>query len=168
MHQTSAMINNLKELVANTSVFSKDRSKKYGEVFTPAKIISEMCDALPIETWTDPSKTILDPCAGRGNFPAEIAIRLMKGLENIFPDEKVRYKHIMEKQIYMCELRPENVQIIERIFNPDGKLKLNIYMGDSLKMPDDYFDLNHEERQLIYPDNTSLDCITCFNIKTSE
>jgi len=110
-----------------------------------------MCDSLGSETWSNPKFTILDPCCGKGNMPAVLVKRFMSGLSEFIPDEKERYKHIMEKQIYMGELQMESAMEIDRIFNPDGDLKLNLFVGDSLKMPKDFFDLPFDERVKKYP-----------------
>ena len=134
-------------------VYSKEKVKNYGEVFTPWKLINEMCDGFPKEDWSTPTITFLDPCTGRGNMPAVIVQRLMVGLKEFCPDESERYRHIMEKQIYMGELQRENAMAIDRIFNPDKTLQLNLYVGDSLKMPEDFFDLPFRERIKKYPRN---------------
>ena len=122
-------------------------------MFTPWKLINEMCDGFPKEDWSTPTITFLDPCTGRGNMPAVIVQRLMAGLKEFCPDESERYRHIMEKQIYMGELQRENAMAIDRIFNPDKTLQLNLYVGDSLKMPEDFFDLPFRERIKKYPRN---------------
>ena len=137
---------NLQSKIQDLSVHSKDLSESHGEVFTPFPLINEMLDSLPKEVFSDPKKTFFDPSAGKGNMPAVIVERLMKGLKEIFPDEKKRYKHIMEKQIFMAEFQRTSCEDIERIFNPDKKLKLNLYCGDTPAMPDDFFDLPFNER----------------------
>ena len=35
-------------------------------------------------------------------------------------------------------------------------LKVNLYVGDSLAMPDDFFELSYDERREKYPDNCIL------------
>ena len=144
---------NLIRLVNEKSITTKERTKQFGEVYTPVALIEKMCDALPPDIWTNPAKTVADLCCGRGNMPAVMVTRLMEGLKDIMPDERKRYKHIMENMIYMAELQHELAMDIEAIFNPDGELKLNLYVGDALKMPDDYFDLSYEERRKKYPLN---------------
>jgi hypothetical protein len=137
--------------IQQISSYSKNNSDTHGEVFTPFPLINEMLDSLPQEIFKDPTKTFYDPTAGKGNMPAVIVERLMNGLKEIFPDETARYKHIMEKQIYMAEYQRESAEDIEKIFNPDGKLKLNLYVGDSLKIPEDFWDLKFEKRIKKYP-----------------
>ncbi len=93
--KTAAII----EQVETASTYNKDKSKKLGEVFTPASLINDMLDQLPEEVWSDPDKTWFDPCAGKGNFPSHIAHRLMYGLADVIPDEDERYRHTMDKTI---------------------------------------------------------------------
>jgi len=143
--------------VEEVSKYSKENSRAFGEVFTPVKLIEQMLSSLPQETWSDPTKTFFDPVAGNGNFEAVIATRLMAGLKDAIPDEAARYKHIMEKQIYMGELQRTNARNIEKIFNPDGKLKLNLYVGNALLIPDDYWNLNYEGRKNRYPQHNVWD-----------
>jgi hypothetical protein len=63
----------------------------------------------------------------------------MVGLENEIANEYDRYKHIMENQIYMSEFQVESAQFIKETFNPNGDIKINLYVGDTLTMPDNYF-----------------------------
>jgi hypothetical protein len=144
---------NLIRLVEKVSFLSKEKVKEFGEVYTPTALIEQMCDSLSPDTWSDPTHTFFDPCCGRGNMPAVIVTRMMEGLKDIMPDESERYKHIMEKQIYMGELQHGSAMDIEAIFNPDGRLKLNLYVGDTLNIPKDYWDLTYEERMQKYPMN---------------
>lgn len=133
----------IREEITKVSAHSKTKSDEHGEVFTPFALTEQMCDALPTETWVDQKKTFLDPCAGNGNMTAIVVQRLMEGLSSHIPDEDERYKHIMEKQIFMCELQRESAANIERIFNPNRDLKLNLYVGDFLFMPENFFDRTH-------------------------
>jgi hypothetical protein len=142
---------NLIEQVERASAHSKGKSDELGEVFTPGALIEQMLDALPIEDWCDPKKTWFDPCAGKGNFQAHVVTRLMVGLETSIPDEVKRYRHIMEKMIYMAEYQRESAKFIESTFNPTGKLKLNLYVGDSLSIPPDFWTVKWDERVKIWP-----------------
>ena len=138
-----SLIDKPKELLEliNDCLKPKDiEKKKYGEVFTPIKIINEMLDQLPKEVWSDKNLKWLDPAAGMGNFPVVVFLRLMKSLKNVITDKKKRKKHILEKMLYMCEINKKNVMICKQIFNVNNKYKLNLYQGDSLKLNfKDYF-----------------------------
>ena len=54
------------------------RVKSTGEVFTPTPLVQEILDQLPLEEFTDPSKTFLDPSCGDGQFLGEVLIRKME------------------------------------------------------------------------------------------
>lgn len=51
----------------------------------------------------------------------------MDGLETWEPNPEKRYKHIIENQIFMVEIQKESCEIIEKLFNPKGIYKLNLY-----------------------------------------
>ena len=52
--------------------------KKFGEVFTPMKLVNEMLDKLPQEVWENKDIKWLDPCVGMGNYMIAIYLRLME------------------------------------------------------------------------------------------
>lgn len=54
------------------------RVKATSEVFTPTSLVQETLEKLPIETFTDPNKTFLDPACGDGQFLGEVLIRKME------------------------------------------------------------------------------------------
>ena len=56
----------------------KLRIKSSGEVFTPTPLVREILEQLPIDQFTDPTKTFLDPSCGDGQFLAEVLIRKME------------------------------------------------------------------------------------------
>ena len=135
------------------STYSKEKSDKHGEVFTPGKLIKEMTDQLPKEVWYDPTKTFFDPCAGKGNFPIYIVARLFACLDKSIPDEKKRVKHIIENQLYMAELQRESAEFVNDKFSFGLGFKVNLFYGNSLEMPGDFFELSYEDRKVKYPDN---------------
>ena len=108
-------------------------------------------------TLTDPSKTYFDPCAGKGNFPIILVKALMKTLAKAIPDEADRLKHIIENQIFMAEFQDTSANFIAYHFQMDRDLKVNLYKGDTLQMPDDFFDLSYDERRVKYPENCVLE-----------
>ena len=54
------------------------RIKATGEVFTPAPLVQEVLDQLPITVFTNPTKTFCDPSCGDGQFLGEVLIRKME------------------------------------------------------------------------------------------
>jgi len=108
--------------------------KKYGEVFTPMKLVNEMLDQLPKEIWTNEKYKWFDPAAGMGIFPIAVYLRLMETLKDKIPNELKRKRHILENMLFMSELNKKNCYIIEQIFNINKKYKLNLHNGDTLQM----------------------------------
>lgn len=125
-------IQSAKEYIKSITATNKEKSKKFGEVFTPFELIEEMLDQLPVEVRTDSNKTRLDPAAGYGNFHLIVLERLMTGLSEIEPNEAKRLEHIITKQLYFCELQETSCAVIESLFNPDKKYKLNLFCGSFL------------------------------------
>jgi len=148
-----SLLNKISNFILEHSTYSKEKSNKLGEVFTPPDLINEMLDQLPREVWEDKNKTWFDPCAGKGNFPIQILKRLFVHLQEHIPDEEERIRHIIENQLYMAEYQYDSAYFINRVFSFNGKYKVNLYWGDTLKMPDDFFDLTFEERKQKYPEN---------------
>ncbi len=147
------MIDDVKDQIAKASTYSKSKSDELGEVFTPFDLITEMVNKIPLSTLSDPSKTYFDPCAGKGNFPIILVKALMKTLAKAIPNEDERLKHIIENQIFMAEYQKVSVDFIREHFQFDRGLKVNLFHGDTLEMPEDWFDKPWEEREKILNDN---------------
>jgi hypothetical protein len=122
----------LLELINDCLKPKEIEKKKYGEVFTPMKLIDEMLDKLPNEVWKNKDLKWLDPATGMGNFNIAVYLRLMKELD--IEDIKERKKHILENMLYMCELNKKNVLIYRQIFDINNEYKLNVYHGDTLQL----------------------------------
>ena len=141
-----SLINSPKELLEliNDCLKPKDiEKKKFGEVFTPIDFIKNNM-LKDLETYfnakygrnvfEDETLKWGDTTTGMGNFMIVIYYKLMEGLKTKIPDEELRKKHIIEKQIFMAEYNKKNCFIIKQIFNIDNKYKLNLYEGDSLNL----------------------------------
>jgi len=116
--------------------------KKFGEVMTPLELVKEMLTTLPEEVWSNPDLKWLDPANGTGPYPIMVIYKLMKGLESWETNEELRYKHIIENMIYVCELQPKNMFLYLCAVDPKDEYKCNIYTGSFL---DDRFD-NHMKK----------------------
>ena len=71
--------------MANSLIKSKERVRKHGEVFTPIWLVNEMLDELEkasSDTFSDVSKTFLEPTCGTGNFVVEIYRRKLNYCKN--------------------------------------------------------------------------------------
>lgn len=94
------MANNLYNTMYNPDVLSCIANLSNDEVFTPPEVANAMLDMLPQELFSDPKTTFLDPGCKSGVYLREIAKRLLKGLEPIFPDLQERTEHIFKNQLY--------------------------------------------------------------------
>ena len=106
--------------------------KKFGEVMTDLNLVKHILSRIPEQDFSNPTKTFLDLANGTGVFPLIVIYRLMKGLEQVFPDPEERYKHIIENQIFVSEIQPKNMFLYMCLVDPYDEYKLNIYCGSSL------------------------------------
>jgi hypothetical protein len=116
--------------------------KEHGEVMTPLTLVNEMLDKLPSEVWVNPNLKWLDPCNGVGTFPSVVVERLMIGLKDVIIDDCERYRHIIEKMIYVCEIQPKNMELFLCAFDREDDHELNIYYGSFLDKKFDEYMLN--------------------------
>ena len=84
-------------------IVSRERVKKYAEVFTPDFIVKQMCDLLPPEIWQNIDSTFLEPCCGKGAFIKEILARKLGLCKTV--DEGFR----AVKSIYAIDIQADNV-----------------------------------------------------------
>ena len=81
----------------------KERKKQTAEDFTPLWLVDEMLDKLEETSptsFTDPTKTFLDPACGNGNMLIQILKRrLQRGVD---PMDNI-------KTIYGCDIMQENI-----------------------------------------------------------
>jgi site-specific DNA-methyltransferase (adenine-specific) len=94
------MAGNLYNTTYNPDVLSCIANLSNDEVFTPPEVANAMLDLLPQELFSDPNTTFLDPACKSGVFLREIAKRLLKGLERLYPDLEERTNHIFKKQLF--------------------------------------------------------------------
>jgi len=82
----------------------KTRVKATGEVFTPTELVREMLEQIPVDQFTDPTKTFLDNSCGDGQFLGEVLIRKM---ENGSTFEQAL------RTIYGVDLMQDNVKLCQ-------------------------------------------------------
>ena len=107
--------------------------KSNAEVSTPFKLRQEMLDKIPIEFWTS-IKKVFEPCSGKGGFIVDIIDRFMNGLEETIPDEKERYKTIVEDCLYFSDINSTNIFICKLLIDPYNEYKLNYNEGNTLEL----------------------------------
>ena len=91
---------------------SKQRVSDFGEVFTPAHIVKNMCDLVPQEMWTNIETTFLEPACGTGNFLTEILARKFKLCKD-WQDGLIALK-----SVYGIDIQMDNViEARQRLFD---------------------------------------------------
>lgn len=105
--------------------------KNNAEISTPFKLRQAMMEKIPLEFWTTPKK-IFEPCSGKGGFILDIIVRFMIGLPE--PDEKLRYKTIVEECLYFCDINPTNIFICKMLIDPYNDYDLNFHEGNTLEL----------------------------------
>ncbi len=145
--ETNQIIRTVKELFMKNIKNNKELSNlidKYlipqelekkgnAEVSTPFKLRQEMLDKIPIKFWTS-KKKVFEPCAGKGGFLIDIIDRFMNGLKEVIPDEKKRYKTIVEECLYFSDINSTNIFICKLLIDPYNEYKLNYSEGNTLEL----------------------------------
>ena len=84
----------------------KVRIKSNGEVFTPTPLVQEMLNQLPLELFSDPTKTYIDPCCGDGQFLGEVLIRKVgNGIDFEQALSTIYGVDIMQDNVNLCRER---------------------------------------------------------------
>ena len=132
------------------NMISKENSKKFAEVFTPAGTVFEMLIPTCNDLLRHPDKTVFDPAVGEGQFPcAELVLKLFFNVERL--DEELALRAL--KSLYAMDIQATSVvkarnhliatlQDAFRFFTGNEFTRLdearaivekNIMVGDSLK-----------------------------------
>lgn len=119
---------------------SKERVKKFGEVFTPPWLVARMCDILDNENdghAFDIDKTFLEPCCGTGNFAVEIIERKLKKCKTnkdaLIAVSSYYSVEIQQDNVDECKARiKELVSLYFPDIQIDTILNRNIICGDFL------------------------------------
>ena len=94
------------------------RIRATAEIFTPDKIVKDMVKDIGLEVICDPSKRIIDPACGDGQFLAYILWRRIKcGVPLLVSLETLEGIDIMQDNVELCKQRlacgSTNKEIIE-------------------------------------------------------
>jgi hypothetical protein len=82
------------------------RVKETAEVFTPTPLVESTLDKLDPTTFTDPTKTFLDPSCGDGQFLASVLYRkLQNGIDFETALSKIYGVDLMEDNVELCRER---------------------------------------------------------------
>lgn len=145
--ETNQIIRTVKELFMKNIKNSKELSnlidkylipqelekKSNAEVSTPFRLRQEMLDKMPLDFWKS-VKRVFEPCAGKGGFLIDIIDRFMIGLKDAIPDEKLRYKTIVEECLYFSDINPTNIFICKLLIDPYNEYNLNYNEGNTLEL----------------------------------
>lgn len=123
----------LGELIDKYLIPQKLEKKRNAEVSTPFKLRQEILDIIPVKFWKS-IKKVFEPCAGKGGFIVDIIDRFMNGLEKTIPDEKERYRTIVEECLYFSDINSTNIFICKLLIDPYNEYKLNYNEGDTLEL----------------------------------
>lgn len=123
----------LSELIDKYLIPQELEKKSNAEVSTPFKLRQEMLNKIPVEFWTS-IKKVFEPCVGKGGFIIDIIDRFMDGLEEYIPDERERYKTIVEECLYFSDINPTNIFICKLLIDPYNEYKLNYNEGNTLEL----------------------------------
>ena len=118
--QTAEVLDYINEHLAPKDI----ERQKYGEIYTPLRLVDEMLDSLPEEVWSNPELKWLDPANGMGNFPIKAFLRLCEGLKGKMKDPA---KHIVENMLFMIDINGKNNEIARKLFKklaPDSKANI--------------------------------------------
>lgn len=99
------------------SINNEERVKSKGEVFTPAKVVTQMLDMLEKESpeaFADVNKTFLDPTCGNGQFLVQILDRKLKLVDQLTADasddEKETLALMALATTYGVDIMPDNIK----------------------------------------------------------
>ena len=121
----------------------QERIRRYGEVFTPPEIASQMCDMLSENSGIDPyapETTFLEPSCGQGVFVLEVLRRKFKRCKTRKDYETAALS------VWAIEIQADNVRItIDAVLSlcrehftvskaMEREISDHIIMGDALKI----------------------------------
>lgn len=125
---------------------TKKRVKDFGEVYTPAWLVRDMCNLAEPDI-SDPAKTALEPSCGNGNFLVEILGRKLKNCKDdrqrIMAVSNIYGVDILLDNIKECHDRLLNLLPLHLWGEAKAIFERNIIQGDFLK-PDTIWFLNEE------------------------
>ena len=103
------------------------------EIHTLFQLRQETLNKIPCDFWKT-QKKVIEPSCGKGGYIVDIIDKFMNGLKDIIPDEKLRYKTIVEECIYFCDINPKNIFICKLLLDPNNEYKLNYNEGNTMQL----------------------------------
>ena len=151
------LINKVEDTIFASAEYSGEKSDSFGEVFTPRNVVIQRVLRCGEEKLCDKSRYWGDLFAGLGQYPIIIVKTLFKTLKSEIPDDYERLKYIVETQLHLGEIQPRSANSLAYYFQFEQGFKVNLYVGSSFDMPEDFFDLTWEERRIKYPNSCALE-----------
>lgn len=116
----------------NTIIEKSDKSN-YGIIYTPFDVVEKQLDQISDIYFQNPDLKWLDSGAGIGNYSIILFKRLYIGLSNIIPDNDERYRHIIEKMIYMVEVFPPHIENLQNTFGKQANIIDRCFLSLSIE-----------------------------------
>ena len=134
---------NLDNYVTDTRLSRRKGAGSTQEFFTPYSIVKKMCDKIPDEDWSDPTKTFLEPCFGNGQFIIYIIYnRIIHGIDWQTALETTFGVELMQDNVDECKDRViELLNALDIAFNEQTARDI---MNHNL-VCHDFFTWNFEE-----------------------
>ncbi len=103
-------------------VINNEDRNNYGIVYTPNNLINNILNLIPNHFFSDPNLKWLDIGAGTGCFSINLYNRLYNELSSNIIDNIERKKHIIENMLYMVEIYPPHITILEEHFTKKANI----------------------------------------------
>jgi hypothetical protein len=120
----------------------KEDKEMFGEILTPFSLIEDMFSLLPPAVFQQKNKRWLDTGAGSGFFSMVLYHKLYDGLRDKIPLHEERHTHIIEKMLFMVELRENNIKKLQHMFGEKANIIYCDFLSNdyhpSLLKPFDY------------------------------
>jgi hypothetical protein len=123
----------LSKLIDEYFIPQQLEKKINSEVSTPYELRQDMLNKIPASFFETINK-IFEPCCGKGGFIIDIVEKFMIGLKNKIKDKDQRYKTIVEKCLYFCDINPTNIFICKLLLDSNNEYNLNYYEGSTLEL----------------------------------
>lgn len=138
-------------IMKNYTKYNKEVVRVHGYSILPKDKANKMLDDLPKEIWSDPNKKWLNPTSSFSSINVNIIDRLMKGLEYWESNPEIRYRHIVENMLHVCEKDINNLFLFLCSFDLRQEYDLNIYYGSFLSE-----DFNEHQNEIWGKDNFDI------------
>jgi hypothetical protein len=103
-------------------MLKKEDINNYGIVYTPEILVNKILNLIPQSFFSDKNMRWLDIGAGCGAFSINLYNRLLNDLSNNFNNIEETKNHIIKNMIFMVEIYPEHIKILEDTFGKEANI----------------------------------------------